>query len=407
MLVHFFDDAILNQLKGEDMCKNAKVLLFVSALFAFSMGLSNIFINVFFWRETKNFMVIAIYNLIINITTPITFIVAALLSKKKNGIWSLRLGLFIYALFFVLILCIGNKGTPYIYSLGFLDGIAAGFYWLPFNVLCCDFTSVNNRDTFNGLNGGFSGIAAIIGPITAGFTISRFNGLIGYRIVFTTTCIIFILLVLISTIFECGNYSGKVDFRKAFGSNSEGWKTIRKATFFWGFRDSVMVFLINILAIKLLKKELTLGILALVAALITSISYVLVQKIIKPPNRRKSILFGIIGSFLAVWPLVININFNTLLLYAMIDAFCLPFFMVQLTSATFNVIDTKDDRDKRIEYMINRDLVLNGGRVISVSILILLLMISKDLYMLKFYLIFLGVIPLVAGHFLRKLKGVL
>ncbi len=317
------------------------------------------------------------------------------------------MGLFIYAFFFALILYIGNKGTAYIYSLGVINGIAAGFYWLPFNVLCCDFTSLNNRDTFNGLNGGFSGLAAIVGPITAAVTISRFKGLTGYRIVFTTTCIIFIVLVLISTIFKCGSYSGKIDFKKAFGNNSEGWKTIRTATFFWGFRDSVMVFLINILAIQILKKELTLGIIALVAGLVTSISYVLVQKIIKPPHRRKSILFGIIGSFFAVWPLVININFNTLLIYAIIDAFCLPFFMVQLSSATFNIIDTQDDTGKRIEYMINRDMVLNGGRAISVSILILLLMLFKDVSILKFYLIFLGIMPLVAGYFLRKIKGVL
>ncbi len=65
------------------MCKNAKVLLLVSALFSFAMGLSDIFINVFFWRETNNFMVIAIYNLIINITTPITFVIAGVLSKRK------------------------------------------------------------------------------------------------------------------------------------------------------------------------------------------------------------------------------------------------------------------------------------------------------------------------------------
>ncbi len=407
MLVHFPIDALLIMLRGTNMCKNAKVLLLVSALFAFSMGLSNIFINVFFWRETNNFMVIAIYNLIINITTPITFIVAAILSKKKNGIWSLRLGLFIYALFFALILYIGNKGTAYIYGLGLIDGIAAGFYWLPFNVLCCDFTSTNNRDTFNGLNGGLSGLAAIVGPISAGFTISRFSGLTGYRIVFTSTCIIFIVLVLISTVFKCGDYSGSVDFKKAFGSNGEGWKTIRRATFFWGFRDSVMVFLINILAIQTLKKELTLGIIALVAALITSISYVLVQKIIKPPNRRKSILFGIIGSFFAVWPLIINISFNTLLVYAIIDAFCLPFFMVQLSSATFNVIDTHEDRDKRIEYMINRDMVLNGGRAISVSMLILLLLFFKNPSTLKFYLIFLAIMPLISGSILRRIKGVL
>jgi YQGE family putative transporter len=389
------------------MCKNAKILLIVSSLFAFSMGLSNIFVNIFFWRETKSFIIIALYNLIINITTPITFIVAGILSKKKNGIWSLRIGLATYAVFFVLILYIGNKGVAYIYLLGVISGIAAGFYWLPFNVLCCDFTSVSNRDTFNGLNGGFSGIASIIGPISAAYLISRFSGLKGYRIVFTMTCTIFVILILISSIFKGENYSDKIDYKKAFGNINEGWRVVRKSTFFWGFRDSVMMFLINILGIEVFKKELVLGEFALVAALITSASYVLVQKIIKPPHRKKAILFGTIGSFFSVMPLVININFYTLFMYAIIDSFCLPFFLIQLTSSTFNVIDRKQDEQSRIEYMINRDIVLNGGRAISVSILILLLVIFKNMSILKFYLIFLGIMPLIAGYILRKIKGVL
>ena len=389
------------------MCKNAKILLIVSSLFAFSMGLSNIFVNIFFWRETKSFIIIAVYNLIINITTPITFIVAGMLSKKKNGIWSLRIGLATYAVFFALILYIGNKGVAYIYLLGVISGIAAGFYWLPFNVLCCDFTSINNRDTFNGLNGGFSGIASIIGPISAAYVISRFSGFKGYRIVFTMTCTIFVILILISSIFKGENYSDKIDYKKAFGNINEGWRVVRKSTFFWGFRDSVMMFLINILGIEIFKKELVLGEFAFVAALITSASYVLVQKIIKPPHRKKAILFGTIGSFFSVMPLVININFYTLFMYAIIDSFCLPFFLIQLTSSTFNVIDKKQDEHSRIEYMINRDIVLNGGRAISVSILIILLAIFKNMSILKFYLIFLGITPLVAGYVLRKIKGVL
>lgn len=389
------------------MCRNAKVLLVISALFAFSMGLSNIFINVFFWRKTNSLIVIALYNLIINLTTPITFVFAGMISKKKNGIWSLRLGLLIYAFFFALILYVGNKGITYIYSLGLISGMAAGFYWLPFNVLCCDFTSINNRDTFNGLNGGFSGLATIIGPITAAVIINGFKGFTGYRIVFTITCIIFIVLVLISSVFKCNNYSNKIDYKKAFGGNDENWQIIRKSTFFWGFRDSVMMFLINILAIQIFKRELNLGIFALVASLITSFSYVLVQKIIKPPRRRLSILIGIIGSFLAVWPLVINLKYITLFMYAILDAFCLPFFIIQLSSSTFNVIDSAKEEDKRIEYMINRDIVLNGGRALSVSILIIIMLIFKNMSVIKAYLIFLGFSPLIAGYFLRKLNDIL
>lgn len=389
------------------MCKNAKVLLAVSALFAFAMGLSGIFINVFFWRETSSFIVIVIYNLIHYIVTPITFVLAGILAKKKNGIWSLRIGLLIYALFYVLILFIGNKGIVYIYFLGIVFGLAAGFYWLAFNTLSFDFTNINNRDTFNGVNGSCVGISAAAAPITSAYIISKFSGIKGYRMVFAMTLTIFVILILISVILKCNNYSGKLNLKKAFSGNCEEWRTVRKSTIFWGFRDVIIVFIVNILIIETTNSELSLGKLTLIASLISSLSFILVQKIIKPSRRKFSILIGTIGSFLAICGLVIKVAYSTLFVYVIMDAFFVPFFIIQLSSSTFNVIDRAHEEDMRIEYMINKDIALNSGRIISAVILLLLLTTFKNSSILKGYLIFIGLSPLVSGYFLRKLKKVL
>lgn len=389
------------------MCRNAKILLGVSALFAFGMGLSGIFINVFFWKQTSNFIVIVIYNLIHYVTTPITFILAGALAKKKNGIWSLRIGLIIYAIFYALILLVGNKGIGYIFFLGIIFGMAAGFYWLAFNTLSFDFTNINNRDTFNGFNGSCGGIAAAIAPITSAYIISRFNGIKGYKVVFAMTLTIFILLILISSILRCRSYSSKLNLKKAFASNCEEWRIIRKSTLFWGFRDVIIVFLVNILIIETTKSELSLGKFTLIASLISSTAYILVQKVIKPARRKFSIIFGTIGSFLAICGLAIKISYSTLISYVVMDAFFIPFFIIQLSSSTYNVIDRAHEEDMRIEYMINKDIALNCGRVISSLILIILLATFKNLSILKTYLVFIGLAPVISGYFLRKLKGVL
>lgn len=389
------------------MCKNAKVLLVVSALFSFAMGLSGIFVSVFFWKETSSFIIIVIYNLIHYIITPITFMLAGALAKKKNGIWSLRVGLIMYALFYALILFIGNKGVIYIYCLGIVYGIAVGFYWLAFNTLSFDFTDVTNRDTFNGFNGSCAGITAAISPITSAYIISRFNGLKGYKIVFMLTLIIFIILILISGLLKCKNYSDKLNLKKIFSSNCDEWSIIRISTFFWAFRDVIIVFLVNILIMETTKSELSLGKFALIASLTSSAAYMLVQKIIKPSYRKISILIGSIGSFLAVLGLVIKVTNSTLFMYTLIDAFSVPFFIIQLASSTFNVINKAHEENMRIEYMINKDIVLNSGRIISSIILIILLSTFKNSGVLKIYLIFIALAPLASGYFLRKLKKTL
>jgi MFS transporter, YQGE family, putative transporter len=389
------------------MCKDAKALLLVSTLFTFAMGLSNVFVNVFFWKQTSDFKVIVIYNMMHYIVIPMIFILGGIIAKRKNGIWPLRLGLLAYALFFIVILLVGGKGIIYIYILGVIHGIGSGFYWLAYNTLCFDFTDITNRDTFTGFNGSCSGIASAAAPITSAYIISIFNDMTGYRIVFAITLSIFIVLILISMTLRCKNYVGKLDYKKAFLSNCEEWGIIRKSTVFWGFRDVIIVFLVNILIIETTKSELSIGQLTLAASLVSSISYMLVQKIIKPSRRRLSIIIGTVGSFAAILGLAVKVEYITLLIYVVTDALFIPFFMIQLTSSTYNVINRAHDENMRIEYMINKDLMLNTGRIISAGILLILLNVSSDPAVLQGYLLFIGVAPIVSGYFLSKLKKVL
>ncbi|WP_163193606.1 MFS transporter [Clostridium thermarum] len=389
------------------MSKEAKILIVVSTLFTLAMGLSGIFVNVFFWRQSNSFMLIVLYNLMHYLVTPLAFVAAGWLSKKKNGIWSLRIGLMLFGIFFGMILLIGDCCIFYAYPLGILFGIASGFYWLAYNTLSFDFTSTNNRDTYNGYNGSCSGIAGAIAPITSGFIISSMKGVTGYRVVFIITLTLFVILLGISLLLRCQNYGTKLNLSKAIGKNCEEWQSIRKATFLWGFRDVIIGFTINILIIQTTGSELTLGKLTLLAALISSGAYVLVQKIVKPPRRRASVYLGAIASFVAIWGVIINVNYSTIFLYTVMDAFFLPFFLIQLSSSTFNVINRAHDEDMRIEYMINKDLVLNSGRVLSAIVLLILLNMFKETNIFRYYLIFIGAAPVLAAFYLAKLKKVL
>lgn len=389
------------------MCKEAKILLAVSTLFTFAMGLSGIFINVFFWKQTNNFIVIVLYNLMHYVFTPIAFIPAGALAKKKNGIWALRIGLLVYALFFALILFWGNKGIFYIYLLGMIYGTAIGFYWLAFNTLSFDFTHVNNRDTFNGFNGSCSAIAAAAAPMASAYIISTFSGMKGYYVVFAATLLLFVILLLVSAFLRCKNYGSKLNLKTAFSGNSKEWCAVWKSTGLWAIRDVTIVFVINILIIETTKSELSLGKLTFIASLISSASYVLVQKIIKPPRRRLSVGIGAIGSFLAVLGLALKVDYWTLFAYVVLDAFFLPFFLIQLNSATFNVINRAHEEDMRIEYMINKDFALNAGRIVSAGVLIALLSAFKELSILRAYLVFIGLAPVLSGYFLQKLKNIL
>lgn len=389
------------------MCRDAKLLFIVSALFTLAMGISGVFVNVFFWEQTSNFSIIVIYNLTQYVITPITFIIGGMIAKRKNGVWSLRIGLMLYAFFYGLIAFLGDKAALQIYFVGILFGMATGFYWLAYNTLSFDLTNTTNRDTFNGLNGSIGGIVSAITPITSAYIISRFGGLRGYRIVFGITLALFVALFLLSLILKCKAYGSRLDFKRCFSRNTEEWSIIRKATAVWGFRDVIIGFIITILIIQITNSVLSLGTITFAASLISSAAYWLVQKTIKPQGRRLSLLIGSLGAFIAVLGLVIKVSFTSLIFYVIMDAFFLPFFVIQLSSSTFNVIDRSHEEDMRIEYMINKDFALNFGRIISSVILLVLISIFKAPSILRAYLLLIGVIPIVSAYFLRKLTSVL
>lgn len=389
------------------MCRDAKILLLVSGLFTFAMGLSSAFVNIFFWRQTNNFKLIVIYNMVQYVVTPLIFILGGMLAKKKNGIWPMRLGLLTYGIFFTIILLARGKGALYICMLGALYGVGTGFYWLAFNTLCFDYTDTGNRDTFNGFNGSSAGLAAAAAPITAGTIISSLPDLTGYRVVFALTLGIFVVLLFISLILKCKNYGEKLNFRVAFSRNNGEWDTVRKTTTLWGMRDMVIVFVVNILIIQTTNSELSLGKLTLVASLLSSASYTLVQKIIKPPKRRLAIVLGTLGSFAAVFGLVLRVEYTTLLIYAALDAMVLPFFLIQLGSTTFNVISRAHEENLRIEYMINKDIALNAGRIISALVLLILVTVWDSTAVLQGFLLFIALMPIASGILLGKLKKLL
>ena len=225
------------------MVKKAKILLVISGLFTFAMGLSNVFVNVFLWKKSNDFIVIAQYNLMHYLFVPATFILAGWIAKKKNSVWPLRIGILLFAIFYICILILKSKVVKYVIFIGILYGIAAGFYWLAFQVLTFDLTSPENRDTFNGLNGTIASSCHSVAPFIAAFIIHKSEGITGYSIVFGASLTIFTVLVLISILLGSERYEKELVFRKLLSNNSLSWAIIRKSTAVWGMRDTVMMFL--------------------------------------------------------------------------------------------------------------------------------------------------------------------
>lgn len=387
------------------MSKKAKILLLISGIFALAIGLSNVFVNIFLWKKSSSFIHIAQYNLMHYVFIPIFFIVGGWISKKRNGIWPLRLGIASFMLFFIFILLFRNNVTRFIYPLGALFGMASGFYWLSFSELTFDFTTTtNNRDTFNGLNGCIMGIPSAIAPFASSYIIDKYNNLMGYFIVFAISLILFIVLILVSLLLRSEHYSDKLEFSKILKINNSQWKDLRKSSLAWGLRDVVILFLISVLLYKTTGSELAVGKIVFISYLISSAAHLIQQKIIKPKRRAFSLHIGSIFMFIAVLGLVIRIDYTFLIIYIILDGMFMPFFVIPRLSAVYNLLTHSHEESLRTEYIINNEIALNTGRIISTCILILLLKFVEFDKVLNYFLFFIGSSQFLSLYFLRKLK---
>lgn len=193
---------IKNIIGDVELNRDLLLLLAVGGLYSLSIALSNTFVNVYLWKQSGQFVDLAIYNLSIVVMQPIIFMFAGRLAKKIDRVFILRFGVSFLAVFYLTVLLAGENAGSRLVLLGSVLGIGYGFYWLAFNVLTFEITEPDTRDFFNGFLGILNSGAGMIGPIVAGYVISRLADNTGYTVIFSLSLALFSVAVITSFFFK-------------------------------------------------------------------------------------------------------------------------------------------------------------------------------------------------------------
>src|SRR5690625_2284030 len=215
------------------------LLLFIGGLYSLRIFLSNTFVNIYLWKQSGDYITIAIYNLEIYIFQLATFIIAGKIAKRIDRIIVLRLGVIFLSIFFLYVLIIGDSASTYNFVLGSVLGIGYGFYWLAFNVLTFEITEPETRDFFNGFLGVLQSLGGMIGPITAGFIIAKMTKNAGYTTIFTVSFILFICAVVMSFFLKRRQARGSFYFKEVLKErkHNKNWMKILNAHMFQDLRE--------------------------------------------------------------------------------------------------------------------------------------------------------------------------
>ncbi|MFC7783272.1 MFS transporter [Rossellomorea sp. GCM10028870] len=388
-----------------DLTKDLTLLLLIGGLYSLSIALSNTFVNIYLWKQSGEFIDLGIYNLTVVIFQPITFILAGRLAKKVDRVIVLRFGVIFLALFYISVLAFGESAENFLVVLGALLGIGYGFYWLAFNVLTFEITEPETRDFFNGFLGTLTSAGGMIGPILAGFIISRFTSFKGYTIVFGLSLLLFSIAVLMSFFLKRRPASGRYLFLRILEErkNNDNWRHITNAHFFQGLREGTFIFIISVFVFISTGSEFAIGTFGLINSGIAFVGYYIASRVIKKKFRKRAILIGGILLYLAIFLIVFDVSYTKLLLYAGVIAIAYPILLVPYISMTYDVIGTGwNAAEMRIEYIVVREIFLNLGRIVSVLAFIIAVTFFNQEESIPILLLMLGAGHTLIYFFVRK-----
>lgn len=374
------------------------LLLFVGGLFTLSTALSNTFVNIFLWKQSGELTDIAFYNLSIVVMQPVAFYLAGWFAKKIDRVIVLRIGVVILAMFYIGVLFMGSLASHYLFALGAMLGFGLGFYWLAFNVLTLEVTEPETRDFFNGYLGVLNSFSGMIGPLSAGFIITRMDKHLGYETIFTISMVLFLVAVVISFFLKRRKADGHFGLKEVFQERKENkaWFQLLNAHFFQGLREGTFIFLIVIWVYTTSKSEFALGTFGFVQSLVSFIGYYIVSHHLKPWHRKKGIFAGGLLLFISPFMLLVPVSFTLLIIYGISVSIAYPLLLVPYVSLTYDIIGKcRGIYEKRIEYIVVREFFLNAGRIFSILIFLLVINVLSEKKGIPLLLPILG-----AGHFL-------
>ncbi|MCL6443443.1 MAG: MFS transporter [Alicyclobacillus sp.] len=375
-------------------------LLLISGVFSLSVGLSNTFVNVYLWKVDKSYGAIGWYNLVVYVALPLAFVMAGIIAKRLNTVWTLRIGILLHVVFYAIALFGGTRVARLPWLLGAVMGLAGGFYWFSFNLQSTRVTEQGARDRFYGYNGVMGAVAGMVAPPVAGYLIGiedRFGGLTGYHVTFALSLGLFMLAIFLCARIPGGRERGRLHLWRALRMVRErAWGMLLLGCLIYGLREGVFLFLIGLLLYIATGSELRLGEFVLLQSALSFLSFYVVGKLVKPKRRLWVLGMGAIGMAGAATLFLLPTTAVTLTWYGSIIAVVLPLFLVPLQGFVYDAMAVLSrDEDLTMEHVIAREIFENIGRVLGISAFIVLVAVRPSARAISHFAVSLGFVQLM------------
>jgi YQGE family putative transporter len=389
--------------------RQTKLLLVVNALFVTANALSGTFVNVYLWKMKQDISLIAWYSLMIHLASMMTGWLCGSWVKQRNKMNCMRTGIAVSAVFYMIVLLVGNQAASWVIPLGIVQGIAGGLFWIAFNVVYFEATEPDNRDLFNGWTGLLGAGAGMFAPWISGILIVSLHGTVGYRLIFAISLAVFVVGAIVSFFLHKRKAQGQYEwlcFVRCFRDNRYEWRRIGAALAAQGMREGVFTFIIGLLVYISTRSEMKLGNYALITSAVSLLAFMVAGKWLKPKYRKPGMLLGASMMVAAIVVFFWKVNMTALFVFGIAVALFYPLYSIPMTSRVFDLIGQNEDSARnRVEYVVTREIALDIGRIIGVAIFLVVVSINQTPAALNWLMLAVGCSPLFAWIWMKKLFG--
>ena len=272
------------------------------------------------------------------------------------------------------IIILKEKIIEYLGLISIFYGISSSAYWFPYNLFVINKIDNERRTEYTVKSKIISLIIGVLCPIILGSIITVTN----YELTAIIILVISIIQIILSFMLSPDNETNLSKFNAKQTLNKlKSNKQIRRISiveFFIGMNvsDGALEILMTILILNSFKTDMNLGIITSITTVLSMICVHLYGKIYKKKNDKGLIIVSSILPVIAVFILLIWRNNITIIIYNI----CYVIFTALLTLTReirlFNISDSDIiDKNNQCEFWALREGILNIGRVVGYTMLLL------------------------------------
>lgn len=376
-----------------------KELIKLNGLFFFSSSLAGIFVNLFLF-QLGGFKAVVYYGLVNLSFLYLIYLLSGYFLKKYSSKTLIRTGLLLFAIFYGMLLILGERSINYLILLGGVAGLANGFYWSGNNLTQYIATHEYSRSEYFGKLNFFMNIGSAIGPILGGSIIYLFNlysiKFLGYITIFLIVFILFLITFFVTNKLQ-SHTGSKFSFLEIINHRRKiSWKIVLIQQFLYGLFDVSFSIFSSILMFLFLKQELILGAVNTTSTLVFALANIGAVVLLRK-NKYSFFVGSVISSF-GLFLFGLQQNWLGIFGLVFINNMAIPLLNITTSKGVYDTIDSvRVSWERKYHFLVERDSILGLARILTYVCMLFFFTPQNQESIAKAWIRVIPVFPLLIG----------